>query len=312
MQMTNRQPLRQIALKVDVDTWRGTAKGVPNLLEMLKRYEAGATFLFALGPDNTGRAIKRIFRPGFLQKVGRTSAISHYGLGTLLHGTLLPGPMIGEKCADIMREVHKQGFETGIHCWDHVKWQDNVSTASNAWTEDEMDKAIDEYRRIIGKAPKAHGAAGWQMNRHAFRLTERRGFAYASDTRGSCPFIPVWDGEPVSCLQLPTTLPTIDELIGLNGIKRDNVAAHLLQLTVEPPLQGHVFTLHAELEGMKLAHVLEELLHGWLEQGYSLVSLQTLNQSIDRARLPRSCIRSASIPGRSGLLMMQGDALVEG
>jgi undecaprenyl phosphate-alpha-L-ara4FN deformylase len=51
------------------------------------------------------------------------------------------------------------------------------------------------------------------MNRHALRLTQRLGFCYASDCRGKFPFIPVIDGEIVLCPQLPTTLPTLDELL---------------------------------------------------------------------------------------------------
>ena len=47
----------------------------------------GATFLFSMGPDHTGRAPKRIFRPGFMKKVRRTSVRSNYGLKTLLYGT---------------------------------------------------------------------------------------------------------------------------------------------------------------------------------------------------------------------------------
>jgi undecaprenyl phosphate-alpha-L-ara4FN deformylase len=69
----------KLALKIDVDTWRGTLQGVPRLVEILRRHRAGASFLFSLGPDHTGRAIKRVFRPGFMKKVQRTSVVSHYG-----------------------------------------------------------------------------------------------------------------------------------------------------------------------------------------------------------------------------------------
>jgi len=62
----------KLALKIDVDTYRGTRDGVPRLVEMLKKHNAGATFLFSLGPDHTGRAIKRVFRPGFMKKISRT------------------------------------------------------------------------------------------------------------------------------------------------------------------------------------------------------------------------------------------------
>jgi hypothetical protein len=88
-----------IALKIDVDTDRGTAEGVPRLAQQLERMGIRATFLFSLGPDNTGRAMKRVFRKGFLKKVQRTSVVQHYGIKTLLYGTLLPAPDARHSCA---------------------------------------------------------------------------------------------------------------------------------------------------------------------------------------------------------------------
>ncbi|OHC63556.1 MAG: chitin deacetylase [Rhodocyclales bacterium GWA2_65_20] len=295
----------RLALKIDVDTYRGTLAGVPRLVDILRRNEAGATFLFSLGPDHTGRAIKRAFRPGFMQKVGRTSVVAHYGLLTLMYGTVLPGPDIGRRCADILRATRDAGYETGIHCWDHVKWQDGVEKAGAAWTENEIRKAAARFEQVFGEAPRCHGAAGWQTNVHALRLEQRLGFDWASDTRGTQPFIPVWNGEIVRCPQLPTTLPTLDELIGIDNATADNVHERLLQLTAAPV--DHVFTLHAELEGMKLAAVLERLLTGWREQGYEIVALRDLRQGLDLARLPRCEVVRGELPGRSGTLMLQGE-----
>ncbi|HEY2340946.1 MAG TPA: hypothetical protein VGH75_10485, partial [Steroidobacteraceae bacterium] len=68
-----------IALKVDVDTYRGTREGAVHLATLLERLGVRATFLFSLGPDHTGRAIRRAFRRGFLGKVKRTSVLEHYG-----------------------------------------------------------------------------------------------------------------------------------------------------------------------------------------------------------------------------------------
>ena len=297
----------KLALKVDVDTYRGTRKGVPRLVELLKKHGAGATFLFSLGPDHTGRAIKRVFRRGFVGKVSRTSVLSNYGLATLLYGTLLPGPDIGRRCAAVMRAVRDAGFEVGIHSWDHVKWQDGVGKAGARWTERQMRLARERFEEIFGEPPRAHGAAGWQTNLHALRLTQRLGFDYCSDTRGSCPFIPVWRAEIVACPQLPTTLPTLDELIGTNGITQRNVAEHMLDLTRERPAPGHVYTLHAELEGGKtLAPVFEALLAGWKSQGYELVSLRALAETLDLKSLPRNEIAFGAVSGRSGSLAMQG------
>ena len=297
--------MKQIALKIDVDTYRGTREGVPRLVDVLKRHHAQATFFFSLGTDHTGRAIKRVFRPGFLSKVSRTSVVEHYGFKTLMYGTLLPGPDIGQKCADIMRNVRDEGFEVGIHCYDHIRWQDHVAGKGFKWTQREMERAVERFTEIFGVAPKAHAAAGWQTNRYGLRLTQSLGFDYSSDTRGTKPFIPTWDAEIIACPQLPTTLPTLDELIGRDGITVENVAQHLLNLTKTPSATGHVYTLHAELEGQKWMPIFEQLLQGWKEQGYELVSMRQYLQGFKVADLPRFEVKAGTVEGRSGTLAVQ-------
>jgi peptidoglycan/xylan/chitin deacetylase (PgdA/CDA1 family) len=295
----------QIALKIDVDTLRGTREGVPPLLRALQAVGAGATFLFSLGPDHTGRAIRRVFRPGFLSKVSRTSVLEHYGLRTLLYGTLLPGPDIGRRAGDQMRAARDAGFEVGVHCHDHIAWQDFVARRDAVWTERQMRRAIERFHEVFGSAPRVHGAAGWQMNAAAFALEERLGFDYASDTRGSAPFVPQVEGRRGSVLQMPTTLPTLDELIGLDGHTAGNVHAHYLARTEHSLRASEVFTLHAELEGMKLLPVFERLLAGWRGQGHELVSLATLRASLDAATLPGCAVVDGEVAGRSGTLACQ-------
>ena len=66
-----------VALKVDVDTHQGLGEGVPRLMRALNDLGVTATFLIAMGPDNSGRAIVRVLRnPGFLKKMRRTRAAS--------------------------------------------------------------------------------------------------------------------------------------------------------------------------------------------------------------------------------------------
>jgi peptidoglycan/xylan/chitin deacetylase (PgdA/CDA1 family) len=295
-----------LALKIDVDTLRGTREGVPNLLALLDRHGVGATFLFSLGPDRTGRAVRRVFRRGFVGKVRRTSVVRHYGMRTLMYGTLLPAPDIGRRAADTMRAVRDAGFEVGIHAWDHVGWQDGVVGALAPWTARQMQLACERFTDVFRSPPTMHGAAGWQMSPHALRLTQRLGFDYCSDGRGSHPHLPVVNAELIRCPQLPTTLPTLDEMIGLHGVREDNVAAHLLARTEEPAPAGHVFTLHAELEGMRLAPVFEQLLVGWKAQGWQLGPTKTLYDTLQPMALPRCEVGLGTVDGRSGTLLVQG------
>ncbi len=286
----------KLGLKIDVDTFRGTREGVPRLVDLLKKHRAGATFLFSLGPDHTGRAMRRVFRPGFFSKVSRTSVVEHYGIRTLLYGTLLPGPDIGLECKTILQGVRDSGFEVGIHCWDHVRWQDFVARKDALWTEWEMLRACQRFEEIFGEKPRTWGAAGWQTNAHAARFQQR--FDYASDTRGNGPFRPWWNGRAAGCVQIPTTLPTLDELIGLH----DDVVQHLLSLSGN---RDEVFTAHAELEGGKLLPMFERLLEGWQAQGYELVSTETIFRDLP-AGLPACEVTYGEVPGRSGTLALQG------
>jgi peptidoglycan/xylan/chitin deacetylase (PgdA/CDA1 family) len=298
--------MARIALKVDVDTLRGTREGVPALLRTLARHQAPATFLFSLGPDHTGWAMKRVFRPGFLSKVSRTSVAKHYGYKTLLYGVLLPGPDIGRRAADAMRAARDAGHECGIHTWDHVLWQDAVRQRDAAWTRAEMRKSFDRYTEVFGVTPHTHGAAGWQMNAAAFEQIDAWGMAYASDGRGHTPYRLNVNGRTLRHVQLPTTLPTLDELIGADGIDGGNVAQHVLKRTASD--RDQVYTLHAELEGQLLAPAFEALLDGWRAQGHTLGTLASLHATLDTQTLPIKPLVWGSLPGRSGELILEPTA----
>ena len=239
----------RIALKVDVDTLRGTLEGVPALIHLFERRGIQASFLFSVGPDHTGRALRRLLKPGFLAKVLRTSVPSTYGLKTLAYGVLLPGPHIGRRGSEVMRAVRKAGFEVGLHSWDHVRWHDAVAHKEPSWTEREWRRGIDTYREVFGEEPHCFGAAGWQVNETVLELESASGLRWASDTRGSEPFLPKIESRVLGCMQLPTTLPTMDELIGRNGVDVDNVGRYLVCRVEASPDPLQVFTLHAELEG---------------------------------------------------------------
>jgi peptidoglycan/xylan/chitin deacetylase (PgdA/CDA1 family) len=297
----------RIALKVDVDTLRGTRIGVPGLRSLFLEIGVGATFLFSVGPDHTGRAIRRVFRPGFAGKVRRTSIVQNYGIRTLLYGVLLPGPDIGRRMGEEMRRVRDAGFEVGLHAYDHCRWQDGVTRADAAWTQREFTRALRAYAAVFGTRPSTVGAAGWQMNETAFALEEEYGLAYASDTRGRFPFYPRFDSRVFRCLQIPTTLPTLDELIGREGDEVDSILDRLFEKTLAEA-RDQVWTLHAELEGIRYRPQLKRLLLRWREAGVDLVDLGTFYRGLDRASCPACRVRQGSIPGRSGFLALQEDS----
>ena len=62
----------KLALKVDVDTYEGMRDGVPQLLGLLRSLKITASFFIPFGPDESGKAVFRVFKKkGFLKKMFR-------------------------------------------------------------------------------------------------------------------------------------------------------------------------------------------------------------------------------------------------
>lgn len=298
--------MKTIVLKVDVDTLRGTQKGVPRLMELFQSRGASATFLFSLGSDQTGRTIGKILARSIGKKRAYFPLREQYGFASLLYGTLLPGVEIGKRCSAVLRSVETAGFDVGLMALNRYRWQKEAPRANAVWTQSCLSDAALRFADIFGHPPVTHAAAGWQMNRAAYRLEARMEFAYASDTRGRQPFWPIVEGEPVRCVQIPTTLPLLDELLGENGIVAETAHEALLHLTAQDQPYGHVFTLHADREGLAWLPIMEKLLDGWIAQGYRLISMAELYGMLDIKTLPYHSVEMGHLTESVDLQALQG------
>lgn len=292
-----------IALKVDVDTWAGTRDGLPRLLEILERFAIRGTFYFSMGPDNSGKAVRRIFtRKGFLKKMLRTRAPSMYGIRTLLSGTLLPAPIIAASFPDILKRTEEMGHETGIHCWDHVEWHDHLPMMGKESVAAELNKACKSFEEIFGHRTKSTAAPGWTMSALSLEIQDRLSLSFCSDARGTAPFYPVVDGRRFATLQVPTTWPTMDEVLGENGISAENVNDLYLSL-LKPGLNVH--TIHAELEGKALDKVFIDLMEKLRQRDVRFITLGEAAAEFS-ACTPDCLMAMGEIPGRAGLVAIQG------
>ena len=298
-------PAIELAIKVDVDTDRGTRLGVPALLRLFDEFDIRATFLFSLGPDNTGRAIKRIFRPGFFNKVARTNVIGVYGVRTLLNGVLWPGPPIGRRNAALMRTTRDAGHETGIHCYDHIRWQDGLSRMARAEVFAEFEKARNEFERVFGEPARTAGAAGWQANAFSLAAYDNARLDYASDARGTTPFFPRVGTQVFQTLQIPTTLPTLDELLGRPEYPQERLAEQYLSLLRADRL--NVLTVHAEIEGMAKRDWFRGFLHRMVAGTVKIVRLDQVAACLlrERGSIPVCDLADDAVDGRVGTLAVQ-------
>ena len=293
----------ELTFKVNVDTLEGYLDGVPRLLNILAKKGIKASFFFSVGPDKSGKAIHRIFRKGLQAKMLRTRAFSAYGLKTLLYGTLLKPPMIVASNPGILKRAVEEGHDCGVHCWDSVLWQDRLLKLTREEIRAEFSKAVELFSDIAGVLPRSCAAPGWQVSRDSLSVQDELEFDYASDIRGAFPFVPSMEGIAFSTLQIPTTLPTLDELWNAGGINVENINDRYLDL-LEPGLNVH--TICAEIEGGDMSDVFARLIDCCIDGEMTFPTLRDVASRFRAAARPAICgVEISEIPGRPGKVAIQ-------
>ena len=297
-----------LGLRVDVDTHEGMRDGVPRLLDIFKAHGVRVTFYFAMGPDRSGLAVLNLFKPGFLKKMRRSGAVKVYGLRTMLSGTLLPSRPVATAFPEIAKRAKAEGHETGVHAWDHRRWQDRLGKFSVPQVAEELDKGYRAYEAVLGDKPKTYAAPAWLSRDESLLHEETYGLAFASDCRGREQFIPVIRGKPLNTPQVPSTLPTLDEALGFTH----SDAASFFSDSLRQAISGNfsVFTLHAELEGGPYAGGFHAFLQMARDSGVRCMPLgDLLKERMEQGPLPACAMTYAPIPGRHGMVSMQGEAV---
>jgi undecaprenyl phosphate-alpha-L-ara4FN deformylase len=156
------------------------------------------------------------------------------------------------------------------------------------------------YRAISFAAP------GWQCTPPALDALVAEQFYYLSNTRGYAPYFPRVGARAWPVLEIPTTLPTMDELLGLQGRSPAAVNEEILGLLETGDTQ--ILTIHAEVEGRVCRREFADLLHKVQGRGIRFIRL------LDYARelwqhpelLPRAAMAPGTLPGRAGTVTCQG------
>jgi undecaprenyl phosphate-alpha-L-ara4FN deformylase len=298
---------KTIGIAVHVDTHEGMKNGVPVLLALFQKYGIKASFFVPMGKDHTGWTIKRIFkRKDFLKKTGTGRVWAEaVNMKTLMYGLLLPGPHIAKKNRKLLPQITGEGHELGIHGYDHVYWHDHIKDFDRKRTEEEVEKLLKVYNELIGTQARSFAAPGWMINSHVLRCFQEKGLAYSSDTRkGTKLFYPDMGSEKFRVLQIPTTLPTLDEVIGSIGTDIQTLVEYYNNALADGL---NILTIHAEIEGKHWIGFLEEFINKTINGGATYRRLIDIaEECAQNPDVPTCCIEYGFVEGRAGEVCVQG------
>jgi isocitrate lyase len=183
----------------------------------------------------------------------------------MLYGILLPAPIIAEAAPGLLNRLINEGHEVGLHGWDHVFWHDRVRHLDRESTARQLTLAAELFKKITGLAPASFAAPGWQVSADALEIMAELGISHISCTRGRSPFLTMAHGRVLPLLELPTTLPTADEVLSRPEVTPANLGRWLAERV--RPGELNVLTLHAEVEGRELLPAFREFLTILLARG---------------------------------------------
>jgi undecaprenyl phosphate-alpha-L-ara4FN deformylase len=203
-----------------------------------------------------------------------------------------------------MRAAADAGHEIGLHAWDHHGWQTKAGDMSVAALRADVARGVDALEQATGRVPGCSAAAGWICNERVLEAKEQVGFTYNSDCRGLSAFRPRHARRNFT-LQVPTTMPTYDEVIGRDGIDNNNYNERLLAHVRRGAL--NVLAVHAEVEGIVCAGLFDDFLYRCRDAELETVPLRKIVNA--GVAVQDDWIAHAPVPGREGPVCWQRSAL---
>ncbi len=274
-----------VGLRIDVDTVGGFTKGVVPLIKLLDRLYIKATFFIVTGQDNPLRGFPRLFsEKGFARRVLKVR-------GGIQQGAFGRSETTVKESIKAMKD---SGHAVELHGFHHFRWQLHLKQWGIERVRQEIKNARESFRLLTGGYPHAFAAPGWETTDAFFEAEDPFGFTYASDIRGSRPCYPLVEGKRMETLQIPVTLPTLDELIALER------AEELAHMRIK---DGDVYCAHAEFDGITHLPLFTRFLEGNMKKECTFIPLAEIAKRTNN--VSTNALGYKTVPGRSRMVTYQ-------
>ncbi len=297
-----------LGIRVDVQTREGFERGLKRLLDLFEEMEIHATFFLNMGPDRSGRGLKSVMgNPEIWKGLLNLKRRAGIGWGRVLSGLFLPAKSTGAAYPEIARAITEKGHEAGILAWDSWTWQDKVTILPDHLVLGDLEAAMEAFHGIFGEEPGCSGSPGFVCTDETLRHMSKRGVRYASDSRGTDPFLPVLSsGQVLATPQVPVTLSTVAEALveDPSAAPESFYEATLERMTSQ---DWPVMCVSAEWEGGPFLEPFRAFLKALPEKGRKPTTLGDLvaKWTSSKASRPRCTLSYAEVEGRPRLVTHQ-------
>ena len=204
-----------------------------------------------------------------------------------------------------MMAARANGHEVGLFGVSPLHWVRQLAHADATWVSQQCETLWSSYLEYDGTVPSALATPGWQVNPALLGQLSGSRYLYSSISRGKLPYYPVLQGERSAVPEIPTTLPTVDELLRQPGVSTANVHEYLYAESRHLLPAGHVFAASAEREGIERLDLMEKLLVMWRGQDGSVRALGDVLKDVDPQTIPHHQVGWGRPEGSTDPVAMQ-------
>ncbi|PIO08345.1 hypothetical protein COU59_01830 [Candidatus Pacearchaeota archaeon CG10_big_fil_rev_8_21_14_0_10_34_12] len=241
--------MKSFTLRVDLESDKGIKKGVPRLLDLLKKYDIKASFYLSMGGESN---ILEILSYRDKLKTSGKRRIRLWTLKDKLRMVLFPKDFVKEN-TKILKKILEEGHELGIHGWKHREWTRGLEKID---VEKTINKSIKKYELIFGKKPTSFASPGFNINKKVIDALNASNIMFISDFQGNKPkMFGKIKNIPVTILGKDKT-PIIEYLVSLG--KKDE---EIIEIIKKEITQSNIasFYIHGMFEPRFRIKVLEEI-----------------------------------------------------
>jgi hypothetical protein len=251
-------------LRVDVDTFEGLRKGIPEIHTLAKELDIPLTVYLSLGKYATGRNIFRKIK--HKEKLTAIPPWRRNSIVSLTRGVILPPKRIGKSAQNMLKDYNnRDSIEIHPHGYNHVKWSSSFIQFTKEKTSEYINKMFSEYKIIFGSKPIANAAPNFQSNKYYFQIMKEKKVEFLADFKHHEPFYVQFEtnNDLQNILQLPVTEPTLEDLL-LQGKSIEKIKEKFkerFEQHIEKNTEYVCFYLHAIYEPFRLKKLLNYVLN---------------------------------------------------